>query len=198
VFPVIAARTASASPKGTMSNPGANGPNPVRATGSVLKPTIVVVRPWNPPSHTTMRAWSAGAPLRSYPHLRAALLAVSTASAPVFIARSSIPVSAQLLAEPSELVVVERPAGQCQPVELRAGGRHQGWVTVTEAQRGVRRQHVQVAPALHVPDPHTFPIGDHQGQGGVVGRAVALHQAQVLRRAHATLERFPLAGRSHP
>ena len=32
-----------------------------------------------------MTAWSGGTPLTSYPHLRAALMAVSTASAPVFI-----------------------------------------------------------------------------------------------------------------
>src|SRR6266516_2794942 len=46
---------------------------------------IVVVRPWKLPSKATMTASSAGTPLTSYPHLRAVLIAVSTASAPVFI-----------------------------------------------------------------------------------------------------------------
>jgi hypothetical protein len=62
---VIAAASASASPYGTTSNPGVNGPNPPRASGSVEKPTIVVVRPWNPPAITAMRARSCGTPRTS-------------------------------------------------------------------------------------------------------------------------------------
>ena len=61
------------------------GPKPRRASGSVENETIVVVRPWKLPSATMIVARSAGTPLTSYPHLRAALMAVSTASAPVFI-----------------------------------------------------------------------------------------------------------------
>ena len=34
------------SPYGTTRNPGVNGPKPSRASGSVEKLTIVVVRPW--------------------------------------------------------------------------------------------------------------------------------------------------------
>jgi hypothetical protein len=42
----IAASSAVASPKGTTRlNPGVKGPKPSRAVGSVLKPTIVRVRP---------------------------------------------------------------------------------------------------------------------------------------------------------
>ena len=46
---------------------------------------IVVVRPWKFPANAMITAWSAGTPLTVYPHLRATLIAVSTASAPVFI-----------------------------------------------------------------------------------------------------------------
>ena len=56
---------------------------------------MVVVRPWKLPAITTMDAWSAGTPLTSYPHRRLALIAVSTASAPVFIGSTrSLPASA--------------------------------------------------------------------------------------------------------
>ncbi len=57
---------------------------------------IVVVRPWKLPVQTMISAWSAGIPFDSYPQRRAALTAVSTASAPVFIGNAmSCPVSSQ-------------------------------------------------------------------------------------------------------
>ncbi len=46
---------------------------------------MVMVRPWKLLEQTMISAWSGSTPLRSYPHLRATLMAVSTASAPVFI-----------------------------------------------------------------------------------------------------------------
>ncbi len=46
---------------------------------------MVVVRPWKLLSKTMISAASGGVPLTSRAHLRAALMAVSTASAPVFI-----------------------------------------------------------------------------------------------------------------
>ena len=54
---------------------------------------MVVVRPWKLPSATMMVASCAGIPLTVYPHLRATLIAVSTASAPEFIGTTmSLPV----------------------------------------------------------------------------------------------------------
>lgn len=89
-----AASSAARSLYGTTRNPGVNGPKPSRATGSVEKLTIVVVRPWKLPSATTIVARSAGTPFTSYAHLRATLIALSTASAPVFIGSTmSRPVS---------------------------------------------------------------------------------------------------------
>ena len=80
-----ASRSAGRSPYGTDTNPGVYGPKSARASGSEENDTIVVVRPWKFPSNTTMTASSCGTPRVTYPHLRATLIAVSTASAPVFI-----------------------------------------------------------------------------------------------------------------
>ena len=68
--------------------PGVKGPKPSRYWGSVEKPTMVVVRPWKLSVATMISASPAGTPLTWYPHFRAALIAVSTASAPVFIGRA--------------------------------------------------------------------------------------------------------------
>ncbi len=46
---------------------------------------MVVVRPWKLFFATTMLDSPAGTPLTSVPHLRATLMPLSTASAPVFI-----------------------------------------------------------------------------------------------------------------
>ena len=55
----------------------------------------MTVRPWKLPPATTMFARSGATPFTSYPHRRATLIAVSTASAPVFIVRTmSLPQSA--------------------------------------------------------------------------------------------------------
>ena len=85
VFSSIAAARASASPKGTERNPGVYGPNPRRAVSSSEKLIMVVVRPWKLLCATMMLLWPAGTPLTSVPHLRATLMPLSTASAPLFI-----------------------------------------------------------------------------------------------------------------
>ena len=55
---------------------------------------MVVVRPWKLPEATMISAESNSTPLTSYAHLRATLMADSTASAPVFIVSTiSVPVS---------------------------------------------------------------------------------------------------------
>ena len=51
------------SPYGTTRNPGVYGPKSSRASGSVEKLTIVVVRPWKFPSNAMITASSAGTPL---------------------------------------------------------------------------------------------------------------------------------------
>jgi hypothetical protein len=94
VFGVIACASASASPKGTVDRPGGNGPKPSRYCASVDKPVMAIERPWKLPRQAMISARPSGMPLILWPHLRAALMAVSTASSPVFTgsARSS-PVS---------------------------------------------------------------------------------------------------------
>jgi hypothetical protein len=59
----MAASRAARSPYGTIRKPGVYGPKSSRASGSVEKLTIVVVRPWKLPSITTIVACSAGTPL---------------------------------------------------------------------------------------------------------------------------------------
>ena len=81
----MAAAIASASPNGTERNPGVYGPKPRRAATSSEKLMIVVVRPWKLLRATTIVPLSAGTPLISWPHLRATLMPLSTASAPLFI-----------------------------------------------------------------------------------------------------------------
>ena len=88
VFGPTAALAAAPSPNGSSSKPGANGPNPSRYCGSLEKPTIVVVRPWKLLPKARISALPDSVPLRVYAHFRASLIAVSTASAPVFIGKA--------------------------------------------------------------------------------------------------------------
>jgi hypothetical protein len=62
--------------------------------------------------------------------------------------------------EGGEAVVVEGPGGERHPVELRVGGRDQRGVPVTEVERRVAGEGVEVAPALDVGDPRPFGLGD--------------------------------------
>ena len=59
----------------------------------------------------------------------------------------SMPASGELGAERSEVLVVERPADQRDPVQLPVRGRNQPGVAVTEVDRRVGGQHVEVAGA---------------------------------------------------
>ena len=62
----IAAASAAASPYGTIAEARAcTGRSPRRASGSVEKDTIVVVRPWKLPSATMIVARPSGTPLTS-------------------------------------------------------------------------------------------------------------------------------------
>ncbi len=65
VFSLTAAAKASKSPNGTTRKPGANGPKPPRASGSVLKPTMPSVRPWKLFEQTMISARSAATPFTS-------------------------------------------------------------------------------------------------------------------------------------
>ena len=107
---------------------------------------IVVVRPWKFPANAMITAWSAGTPLTVYPHLRATLIAVSTASPTVFIgSTTSTPGQiGQLGAERPELVVLERAADQREMLELALRRRDQPRVPVAEVKRRVRGEQVEV------------------------------------------------------
>ena len=161
-----------------MRKPGVYGPKPPRVSGSLEKLMIVVVRPWKLFSATTIVASPSGTPLTSYPHLRLILIAVSTASAPVFIGStvsrrgSSGPRARELGAERLELVVQEGAAGEGDPVQLTAGGLDEHRVGVAEVQGGVRGEAVEVAATVDVGDPAALSLGDHHRQRVVVRRDV--------------------------
>ena len=107
---------------------------------------------------------------------------LSTASAPVFIGSiMSLPDSrAQLGGERTQLVGVERPTDQGHPVELPAGGGHDLRVAVSEVDRGVGGQAIEITPALHVGHPRTLAVGDHDGQREVVVGGVVLGERDLL------------------
>src|SRR5699024_6501059 len=65
--------------------PGSMGPNPRLYSASDDKETAVIVLPWKLPSQAMISALSSATPFTSYAQRLAALIAVSTASAPVFI-----------------------------------------------------------------------------------------------------------------
>ncbi len=62
---VIAASTAATEPYSTIRKPGVKGPKRLVESGSVEKPTIVVVRPWKFPSATMISAFGYGTPFTS-------------------------------------------------------------------------------------------------------------------------------------
>ena len=85
VSSLAAAFRLAMSPKSKAWNPPQNGPKPSRYSSSLEKPMMVLVRPWKLPRATRMRWRPSGMPLTRWPQRRAHLIAVSTASAPVFI-----------------------------------------------------------------------------------------------------------------
>jgi hypothetical protein len=89
----------------------------------------------------------------------------------------------QLGAERPELVVVERPAHQREPLELSHRGRDQPRVPVTEVQRGVRGEQVQVAASFNVGHPRALGLVDDDRQRVVVVRGVLLAEPPQLARA---------------
>ena len=95
----------------------------------------------------------------------------------------------------AELVVVERPAGQRDPVELRAGGGDQRRVPVAEVQRRVAGEAVQVAPAVDVGHPGALGVGDDDRQRVVVVRGPALGVAD---RAPASAAVVAITGSPFP
>ena len=87
----------------------------------------------------------------------------------------------ELGAERAELVVVERAAHQGELIELPARGRDEPGMAMTEVERRVGGEHVQVPAAIDVGDPDALGLRDHDGQRVVVVRAVAVGQSRQLR-----------------
>src|SRR4029077_3567328 len=138
VLGVIAASSAAASPKGaTRLKPGVKGPNPSRAVASVLKPTIVRVRPWKLLAQTTTSA-------------RSCLIAPFACNLDRAFHRFGARVhgqnlvrmgrGAELLAEQRELVVHESPRGDSEPRRLLGECREDAGMAVPLIDRRIGRQ----------------------------------------------------------
>ena len=192
MFASIAFRSAAMSPYSMTSNPGVNGPKPVRHCGSVLKLMIVVVRPW--------KLFCAADDLRlAFGH---ALLGVAPFAGRLDrrldalrpgVHRQHHLHAAQLgevFAQRAELVVVERPRRERDAFQLGLGRRDQLRVPVAEVDGRVRRQHVHVTLAVGVFDPDAFGPRDHYGQGVVVMRGVLLNERNMLRIGHGLNSRL--------
>ena len=152
---VIAARRASMLPYSTWMNPGVYGPKWSRALSSSENETMVVVRPWKLPSATMIDGLVRGDPLdRVAPLARDLDRGLDGLGAGVH--RQDHVLAGQggeLGAEGAELVVVERPADQGDPVELLVGRGEDLGVAVAEVQRRVAGQAVEVAVPGDVGDP---------------------------------------------
>ncbi len=94
----------------------------------------------------------------------------------------------QRLGEAAELVVEEGAAGERQPAQLLARDRDQALVAVTEVERGVAREAVEVAATVDVDHPGAVALGEHHRQGVVVVRGVALGGLDVLGGARCCVE----------
>ena len=87
-------------------------------------------------------------------------------------------------AEGPEAIVVERTAGQSDAAHLVDGSGDEGRVTVSEVDRRVGREHVEVATALDIGDPGTLGLVDHDGDRVVVVRAVLVFELDGLVGRH--------------
>ena len=163
-----------------------------RASSSSEKLTMLIVRPWKLLCATMILACPAGTPLTSVPHLRATLMPLSTASAPLFIGSTmslphSRPATAQNGPSRSEwnarLTSVTASSWRARRDDLG--------VAVAEVHRRVRGQAVQVAAALDVGDPRTLGAGGHHRQRRVVVRGVAIVDARWRRRRSWRHDRCP-------
>ena len=81
-------------------------------------------------------------------------------------------------AERTETVGMERTADQRDGVELGVGRRGDLGVAVTEVDRRIGGQAIQVAPAVDIGDPRTLGACRHHGQRRIVMRRMPFHQVR--------------------
>ena len=129
---------------------------------------IVVVRPWKLPAATIISG--SAMPFTRLAQRRAALIAVSTASAPVFIGRAtSSPVScAEFLEKRREPIIVKGAGRHREPLRLLSELCKNSRMRVTEADSRIGAHHVDVAPAFDVPQICALSAREHDGQRVVV------------------------------
>ena len=152
---VIARSIAAMSPNGTSAEARRERPEAVAVRrGSDEKPTMVVVRPWKLPcADDDLRAVARHALDVDRPSWRAALIAVSTASAPVFIGQRGIEPGelAQRLEERPDAIVVKGARRHGEPLRLRVQRREDARMAVAVAGGRIGAHHVDVAPPVDVP-----------------------------------------------
>ncbi len=191
-----ASASAAASPNGTLTKPGVNGPKPSRASGSPENETIVVVRPWkfavadDDRRAARRHALDLVAPLARGLDRGLDGLGAGVHRQHAILARKC----RELAGERPELVVMERAARERHAIELRLGGRDKPRVAVAEVQRGVRGERVEVAAAAVVAHPAALGARDRDGERVVVVRGVALGNVRGARfRGEGVLAAQPLA-----
>ena len=86
----------------------------------------------------------------------------------------SFPQRREIAAEGPELVVVEGTAGEREPLDLGVAAADQTRVAVSEVERRVGGEHVEVARPLDVGDPGALGLREDDGQRMVVVSATAV------------------------
>ncbi len=109
-------------------------------------------------------------------------MAVSTASAPVFIgsAASKPGDAADFFEKRPEPVVVIGARRHRQPLRLRGQRRENARMRVAVARRRIGAHHVDVAPAVGVPQMRAFAARQHDRQRRVVRGAYAIFQCDEI------------------
>ena len=164
-----ASANAPASPNGTDTNPGVNGPKPrprigvagEAGDGGGAAVEVVGAHDDRRPDRRALRGDGV------QPHRRTTLIAVSTASAPVFIGQHHLhraQRSERRRRRASRLSVPYARLARVNLRQLALRGRHQPGMAVPEVQRGVGGEEVEVAVAAVVLDPRPAPGGERHRQ----------------------------------
>ena len=134
-----------------------------------------MVRPWKLPPAVMICAWFSGTPLHLVRPLAGDLDRGLDRLGPGVHRKHHLGPGdlGQFATEQAELVVVERPGGQCHPLELLHGGGDQLGVPVAEIECRVAGEHVEVALTGDIGDPGALGLGNHHRQWVVVVRAPA-------------------------
>jgi hypothetical protein len=170
------------------------GPYSSCASASPEKLMMLIVRPWKLPSATMILARPFGHALDPVAPLAGELERGLDALGAGVHRQDHVLAGqlGQLGAQRAELVVVERAAGQRDPLQLLDRRGDDVGVAVAEVQRRVAGEAVEVAASVHVGDPGTLGLGDHDGQRVVGVRAVVVLEVERAVDLRGSLSRHPV------